>query len=120
MPTDPDPALFHAIDAESDLDAVLARSEEEPVVLFKHSVTCGISARARTRMMDRTADDPPVFELIVQRSRPLSNAVAERLGIRHASPQAIVLFRGRPIHHASHGSIRMDAIRDAVHDATSA
>ena len=73
-----------------DLEAALAASHVAPVILFKHSETCGVSLMAR----DGLADEPlpaPVHEVVVQRQRPVSNAMAERLGVRHESPQVFVV-----------------------------
>ena len=43
-----------------------------------------------------------IFVLPVQASRTLSTAVAQRFGIRHESPQAMVIDRGEVAWHGSH------------------
>jgi bacillithiol system protein YtxJ len=40
--------------------------------------------------------------IVVQRSRDVSTAVAEKTGIRHESPQALVLKNSKVVYHASH------------------
>lgn len=105
---------FRPLDTEETLEEARAASEEGPVVLFKHSISCPISAGAHSEMETLTADDdPPVYRLIVQQARPLSQRIAQDLGIRHESPQVIVLRNGRPVFHASHGRVRADTIREA-------
>ena len=90
----------------------------EPVVLFKHSITCGISHRARRQIGQLTEErDPPVYEVIIQEMRPLSNKIEEQLGIRHQSPQVIVLHQRQPIFDASHGRVTAQAVRDVVENA---
>lgn len=102
----------------ADLDEVLTLSAERPVWLFKHSVTCGISARAHREYESYVAAGGAGGELFtlleVQHARPLSNEIAARFGIRHESPQAILLKKGRPVWNASHGEISVSALGAAV------
>jgi bacillithiol system protein YtxJ len=55
--------------------------------------------------------DAEVYEVVVQESRAVSNAVSERLATRHASPQAFVISGGKPIYHATHYGIDPEAIQ---------
>ena len=88
-----------------DLEAAIAESRERPVLLFKHSRTCGISCEALDELHAHVehADPQASYKLItVQSHRRLSDEVAARLGIRHETPQAILLRDGRPVWTASH------------------
>ncbi|HRI04645.1 MAG TPA: bacillithiol system redox-active protein YtxJ [Pyrinomonadaceae bacterium] len=96
-----------SLDTIEKLDALIADSHDRPVFLFKHSDTCGISAHILEQLNDIDGD---VNILVVQYDREVSNAVVERLGIRHASPQAFVLKDGKPIYHATHYGIDPDEI----------
>jgi bacillithiol system protein YtxJ len=49
--------------------------------------------------------------------RPVSLALAERVGVKHESPQAILIRDGRPLWHASHGAITAGALAAAVQRA---
>ncbi|WP_456426230.1 bacillithiol system redox-active protein YtxJ [Rhodocaloribacter sp.] len=112
------PSPFKSLTTEETLREALAHSQTEPVVLFKHSAICGVSFMARRQMVHLSEDDEPaIYELVVQQSRPLSNRIAEMFGIRHQSPQAIVLYRARPVFNTSHGNITTDRIRRALHEA---
>jgi bacillithiol system protein YtxJ len=51
-----------------------------------------------------------VYLVDVVHSRPLSRYIAERLGIVHASPQAIILRAGVPAWHGSHFDLRADTM----------
>ena len=53
------------------------------------------------------------YEVLVREDRALSLAVAERTGVRHESPQAILLDGGRPIWHASHRDVTAAAVAEA-------
>jgi bacillithiol system protein YtxJ len=88
----------------------------EVVLLFKHSPACGTSHRARAQVEGFAAGRPelPVVEIDVLRQRGLSRDLAERLGIRHESPQAILLSGGVPVWHASHSSITAATLTDAL------
>ena len=105
--------------SQQDWDACLAQSEDAPVFVFKHSTTCPISAGAYKRVQDFTKehDDIPEFVLVkVIESRPVSNAIAESLGVRHQSPQLILVKDGKSVWSASHHGIHGDAIEKALTD----
>jgi bacillithiol system protein YtxJ len=108
---------FAPVTDAGELDQLLARSHDAPVVLFKHSTTCPISARAHRQMagLDVEAAGPVVL-LIVQRARELSRRVAEETGIRHESPQTIILRNGQAVWSASHFDITAEAVAQAVRE----
>jgi len=80
---------------------------ETPLLLFKHSRTCPIShtAHAQLEAFRRAHPDAAVRVVVVQEERPLSQAIAAATGVRHESPQALLLHRGAVRWHASHGGI---------------
>jgi bacillithiol system protein YtxJ len=89
----------------SALEAAIAESNERPVLLFKHSRYCGVSAEALDELQSHidSASANVIYRMItVQTHRPLSDAVAERLGLRHETPQAILLRDGKIVWNASH------------------
>lgn len=100
-------ANFIKLDSLESLEALFERSNTQPVILLKHSMTCGISSGVYREVQGVNAD---VHIVILQTDRPVSNAIAERTGIRHESPQAFVLKDGKPVYHASHYDITADDI----------
>jgi bacillithiol system protein YtxJ len=92
-------ARFNEINDAAELDQVFERSNEQAVVLFKHSTTCPISAGVYQEISNADAD---INLIVVQHARQLSDTVAERTGVRHESPQAFVLKNGAVVYHASH------------------
>lgn len=107
--------VFLSLDSEEELEEAIKRSQTKPVVLFKHSITCRISKRANHQMERlNKLTDPPVYRLIVQYSRGLSNEIASTFGIKHESPQVIILKDSKSIFTASHYAISTDAIRNAI------
>jgi bacillithiol system protein YtxJ len=105
---------FRPVEDGAALDALLARSHESPVLLFKHSSTCPISARAYRQMQEVKS---PVSIVVVQRSRDISREVESRTGVQHETPQALVLRNGQAVWTASHFEITADAVEQALRNA---
>ena len=100
-----------------ELEAAIAESRERPVFLFKHSRTCGVSCEALDELQAHVEDASPqaAYKLItVQSHRRLSEEAATRLGIRHETPQAILLREGRPVWSASHFRITKRQLDQAL------
>ena len=96
------PANFINVDSIDSLDRLFKQSFERPIVLLKHSTTCGISSGVY-REVGLVASDVNV--VVIQTHRDISNAIADRTGLRHESPQAIILKDGKAVYHASHYDI---------------
>jgi bacillithiol system protein YtxJ len=97
----------------ADIDRLIA----EPVaILFKHSTRCPISARAMGQMSELRAAHAGtrIYVLDVNAQAPLSAAVAERFGIVHHSPQAIVFRDGRPAWTATHFGITAGTLAEQL------
>ena len=92
------------ITTPADIDRLIA----EPVaILLKHSTRCPISARAMGQLSElrEARAETRIYVLDVNAQAPLSAAVAERFGIAHQSPQAILFRGGRPTWTATHFAI---------------
>lgn len=107
-----DSTPFHSLSSMDDLEDALQRAKRGPIVLYKHSAICPISARMQDELatLDQP-EDPPVYRVVVQDARPASDAIADRFDIRHESPQALVVYDDAVLYDASHGRISADAIR---------
>lgn len=104
MPDAPRPLVTAA-----DLDIAIAA----PVALvYKHSDRCPVSLMARREVLallrERPAAPVWIVDVIVQRA--LSRLVAERTGVVHESPQAILLADGEVVWDASHEDVRADVL----------
>ena len=101
------------IATEADVATVLA---EPLAVVYKHSPICPTSGMAyeQIRSLKRMQQDVPVYLIDVVHSRPLSRYLAERVGVVHASPQAIILRAGVPAWHGSHFDLRADTIAEKL------
>jgi len=106
-----------------DLDSVLAASSDLPLLLFKHSHTCGTSAEALDELIDHLNDEQLQARyaiVTVQTHRELSNLVSKRLGVRHETPQALLIWEGRVVWSASHFRVTADAVESAIRAQTPA
>lgn len=93
------------------LDELFERSYAEPVIIFKHSIRCGISAD----VLDMAGEiEGELNVVIVQDHRDLSDEIAKRTGRTHQSPQAFVIRDGKVIYHATHYGIDMKVIDAAI------
>jgi bacillithiol system protein YtxJ len=97
------------IETEADVVTALA---EPLAILYKHSPICPTSGLAyeEIRSLRRLQQDVPVYLVDVVNSRPLSRYIAERIGVAHASPQAIILRAGVPAWHGSHFDLRAETM----------
>ncbi|TMV46101.1 bacillithiol system redox-active protein YtxJ [Paenibacillus mesophilus] len=88
---------------------LLESSSETPVLVFKHSTSCPISAEAYEQWLKYLHKNPnPEIEYAlvhVIESRPVSNLIAESLNVKHESPQALFVQGRRAVWHASHWRI---------------
>ena len=100
---------MHQISTEADLVSALS---QPLAVLYKHSPICPTSGIAYGEMdsLRRLHRDVPVYMVDVVQFRPLSRQIAERVGVAHASPQAIILRAGVPAWYGSHFDLRADVI----------
>lgn len=111
-------ALKELLEIE-DLNEVYEASTEQPVLLFKQSTTCPISADAFDEFQTFLAqeEEVPAYFVKVRETRPVSNQIAEDLGIRHQSPQIFVLKNKEAVWNASHTKITVASIKEALQDA---
>jgi bacillithiol system protein YtxJ len=103
-----------SISSAHDLEAIIERSHSVPCLILKHSTTCPISSMAKNRLekqwdLPESSLEPYYLDLL--RHRDLSNAIAEEFGVRHESPQALVIKDGQCIYNASHLDIRINELR---------
>lgn len=104
----------------AELEQVITDSHVKPVLLFKHSYTCGISAEAldelRAHLDGQTGTPAPVrYAMVtVQTHRDVSNAIATKLGVRHETPQAILIHGGRAVWSASHFRVNAAELTKAL------
>ncbi len=87
-------------------------------IIFKHSHRCPTSARAKEQV-DRFLEDYGNgidYEFIdVIGNRPRSNQVAEQYGLKHESPQVLIVDdKDAVAWHASHSKITVENLKTAT------
>ena len=102
------PALIKYIGSAKELDSIFTESFNRPLIVFKHSRSCGISAHILEQLTHGV--DHEINVIVVQSHRDLSNLVEERTGHRHHYPQIFVLADGQAIYHATHYGIDSTAV----------
>lgn len=107
---------FVEINDTSTLEKLFTESADRPVILFKHSLTCPISHGAYEEMSLLTEE---IALVVVQDARPVSNEIEQRTGIRHESPQALILRGGEVAWHASHWKITKSSVTRALEEIRS-
>ena len=110
----------------ADLDAALAGSATRPILIFKHSATCGSSALALEEideigeLIEEEALPVDIFVVGVQAARTVSNEIETRLRVRHESPQVLLISNGQVIWRASHFRVTAKMMSAALRQHVSA
>jgi bacillithiol system protein YtxJ len=106
------------ITSTEQLQDVLKSSSEQPVLLFKHSTRCPISAQANQEVSKYLNDEPNpdvTYGLIhVVEDRPVSQGAAELLQVNHESPQAILVKDGKAVWNTSHFGITAKVLKEIL------
>lgn len=100
------------------LDEIDRISHEKPVVIFKHSTRCSISAASLSRLERkweavRAKGAVPYFlDLIPYRA--VSDEIVTHYGVVHQSPQVLVISEGKCIYSATHFGIAFEDISENI------
>ena len=106
-----------ALGGLDELDRMLAASGDRPLLLFKYSATCGTSAEALDELVAHLNENPAdaTYAMVtVQTHRDVSNEIARRLGVRHETPQVLLIRDGRVVWSASHFRVTATAVKEAI------
>ncbi|MBC6697313.1 bacillithiol system redox-active protein YtxJ [Hymenobacter sp. BT190] len=97
---------------------IVRESQEQPVLIFKHSTTCSISAAAKGKIerqwADAGLDNVKLYYLDLLRFRPISQEIAQKFSVQHESPQLLLIQDGECRYDASHMGIRLNDVKQAV------
>jgi bacillithiol system protein YtxJ len=100
------------------LQDIVRESHEQPILIFKHSTSCSISAAAKGKIErqwdDAGLDDVKLYYLDLLRFRPISGDIAQQFGVRHESPQLLLIQDGECRYTASHMGIRLSEVKQVV------
>ena len=108
---------------ESQAEKALAASSRKPAIFYKHSAVCGLCDSAIVEFERFRLSDPGRFDfhqVDVIGARAASQMLERLLGVRHESPQVLLVWESRCVWHASHRAIkeaRLSAEADAFFDS---
>lgn len=98
------------------LTTALEASSDKPLLIFKHSTRCPISSGAYQEMesyLQAAPNENIEYGIIyVVEDRPVSDEAANRLQVKHESPQAILIKDGEAVWHTSHSNITAHTLQD--------
>ena len=111
------PKNWNTISTENEVLEIIETSAVKPQIIFKDSVSCGISAFAKERLTNdygliENIADFNYLDLLSHRA--ISNFIAAQLEVTHQSPQIIVLIDGKVIFRDSHHSIEAKKIAEKI------
>ncbi len=99
--------------SESQLEDIKATSAQEPVVIFKHSTRCAISAMVKARLeRDGAPKGLNFYYLDLISHRTISNRIAHEYAVQHESPQVLLIRNGECVYDESHNGISMDELKE--------
>jgi bacillithiol system protein YtxJ len=110
-------ATLRPLETLQDAERVLALSHQDTVLVYKHSPVCSISETAIEEILTFAGQAPDtlnIFMVDVLAARPASLKIEELTGVRHESPQVLLLVDGAPVWHASHGRVRSEDLLEQV------
>lgn len=99
------------------LEEITTQSNTAPVVIFKHSTRCSISTMALNRLNKGgglATSSSNFYYLDLISHRDISNEIEKKFGVRHESPQVLVLDGGKVVYHASHGAINPSDLQEQI------
>lgn len=104
---------FSHLATEDDWTKAREASQHRPVLIFKHSSACPISADANDEMATLAdTTDVPVYRVVVQEHRAISDMIEDALQVKHETPQAIVMRDGDAVFDTSHFNVTVDTLRE--------
>ena len=89
------------------LEAPIVQSEEQPVLIFKHSTRCSISRFALKQFENEfdLQDKIAPYYLDILKHRDISNEIALHFKVQHQSPQILLLKNRAVVYDTSHENI---------------
>lgn len=84
-------------------------------IVYKHSPTCALSGWSDHVLGRMAVEDGVTLERVdVLAQRALSQAIESHFGVRHESPQILIIEDGHVRWHASHRGIAPERVRAAL------
>lgn len=99
------------------LNEIIELSNQQPVLIFKHSTRCSISRFALKNFVneyDFSEEELQAYFLDLLEYRSISNEIANRFEVMHQSPQILLIKDGKCIYHESHDGVEVSSLKRFV------
>ena len=106
--------------SEDSVEEVFTASGARVQLILKHSQSCAVSFFAKQNLDSVPLEEWPEMDrsmVEVVRFRPISQYLAQKTGVRHESPQVLVIANGEVIFHTSHSEVNKVNIQQAYEKA---
>ena len=104
-----------ALTSTDQIDQIKFSSSSQPILIFKHSTRCSISAMAENRLerawVDEEIPSMETYHLDLIQHRNVSDYIASTFSIPHESPQVLIISDGQCIYHNSHMGIAYHEVK---------
>ena len=109
---------WNQLTSVSQLDEIDRLSATQAVLIYKHSTRCHICTTALNRLERKWGEEDKArlapYYLDLLQHRGVSNAIAERYGVEHQSPQVLVIRNGKCVFSQTHMQINYDDVMAAA------
>lgn len=108
---------FKQLETNEELEQMWQDSIKSPVLLFKHSTTCPISAGAFEQyqaFLESANENLNSYMVKVTESRDVSKQIATETNVNHQSPQILLIKNKEVLWNTSHSKITVDSINSAL------
>ncbi len=93
------------------LSEILEESNKHPVIIFKYSSRCAVSAQIKDDLERASAKQTLtflVYIVTVQTEPVLSDKITEYFNIKHETPEIIIVNKGMVVYTAHHWNIKVE------------
>ena len=104
---------WNELTEQSQLEQLKTQSDEQPVLIFKHSTRCSISRSALKQFENEfdLQDKIAPYFLDLLNHRDISNEIAFQFNVQHQSPQLLLLKNRAVVYHTSHENIDANELK---------
>ena len=108
--------VWNLLSEISQLNDLVELSNQQPVLILKHSTRCSISSMSKNRLelyWETSVGIAPYY-LDILNHRNISDELARNFNVKHESPQILLLKNGVCIFSASHNEIDFNKLKTLV------
>jgi bacillithiol system protein YtxJ len=116
-----DPGLseeWKILENPQQIDAIL-NDKQGCYLIYKHSYRCSTCLFTMQSLQRHSSDFKGVGEMYfvdVIKQREISNHIAKVTGVRHESPQALLIYKGHVFWHDSHSGVRGETVIECLNE----